>query len=200
MLLKMLGYVPLLQCLLAYRGSVHKLAARKFIVLLVFTSLPVIVTAFMAPIPDGDGGPFSKLLTKFSDSLTVSELFVYSAAFLTPILYLMYERMYDLSPGSISEFKRAFRGFGLVTVLALLVIVLTAIAFGATKFQVSMTNTFLHFYLVKYSAGVYCFGLYCWYLTLLDGANTQNFVDATRNHETDLSAAFAARLEQRGDK
>lgn len=195
---KVVGYIPFLQCLVAYQRNVHRAALRKFFILLVLTSLPVIVTAFMAPIPDGGGSIFSKLLNKIGDSLTVSELFVYSATFLTPILYLMYERAHDLSPNSILEYKKVFRGYGLVTVTALVVIVLTAVAFGATKFQVSMTSTFLHFFLVEYSAGIYFFGLFCWYLTLLDGANTPNFVDATRDDEKRLSTGFKQRLEQRG--
>lgn len=197
-ILWIIGWVPLLQCLVAYEGKVHKIALKKFAVLLVLTSLPVIVTAFMSPIPQGDGSVLTKLLAKIGDSLTVPELFVYSATFLTPILYMTFERTNDLTQNSIQEFKKVFRGFGLVTVLALLVIVLTAIAFGATKYQVVITDTFLHVLLVEYSPYVYFFGLYCWYLTLLDGANTPNFVKRSRQQENKLANEFSQRLEQRG--
>jgi len=199
MFLKFLGFVPLIQCFLPYRFAVHRVALKKFFVLLLLTSLPVIVTVFMAPIPEGAEGPFLKFMHKFADSLTVSELFVYSATFLTPILYLLFERIQDISPTTLSEFRKVFRGYGLVTLLALIVIILTAVAFSTTKVHTGMSNTFLNYFLVKYSFSVYLFGLYCWYLTLLDGANSSNFVDATRNNENSLTSKFAARLEKRGE-
>ncbi|MFN9470233.1 hypothetical protein [Acidovorax sp.] len=198
MLLKFFNRVPFLQCLLAYSPAVHKAALKKFCILLLLTSLPVIMTAFMATIPTGEGDNVSKLVTKIRESLTVSELFVYSATFLTPILYLFYERMNDLSIKSIDNFKRVFRGYGLVQAIALLLIVLTAVAFGATKLNFPFTDTFLHYFLVTYAREIYIFGLYCWYLTLLDGANTMSYYDSTRAVESELTTAFADRLKERG--
>ncbi|MGJ7555084.1 hypothetical protein ACSFBI_13865 [Variovorax sp. RB3P1] len=203
MLLKVLSYVPLLQCLTYFPFPVHKAAFKKFFVLLLLTSLPVLFAAVLAPIPDGGAGGFDKLLAKLRDSITVSELFVYSAAFLTPILYLYYERYSELPSAQfaeklVQEVKGIFKGYGLVALIALLLILFTAIAFSNIKTDsANFKQSFLHYYLAKYSLIVYLFSLYCWYLTLLDGANTGDFVGANRKKENDVTSAFSARLKER---
>ncbi|ABE45225.1 hypothetical protein [Polaromonas sp. JS666] len=203
MFLKVLGRIPLLQCLTYFPAQAHKSASKKFFALLFLTSLPVIVAAMLAPIPEGDAGAFAKLLIKLKDSITVSELFVYSAAFLTPILYLHYERFSDVPRSQIAEklvkeAKGIFSGYGLVALLALLFIVFTAIAFSSTKTDAAyFQKSFLNYYLVEYSLEVYIFSLYCFYLTLLDGANAGNFVVVNRKKEDDIEIEFAERLRKR---
>lgn len=203
MFLKILAYIPLLQCLVYFSPQSHKAASKKFFALLVLTSLPVIVAAVLAPIPTGEDGAFAKLLVKLKDSITVSELFVYSAAFLTPILYLQFERLRELPKSQFTErlvqVKGIFSGYGLVALLALLFIVLTAIAFSSLKTDASFfQKSFLNYYLVEYSLEVYCFSLYCFYLTLLDGTNLGDFVGMNRKKEDDIANEFAQRLEERG--
>lgn len=193
-----LSRLPIIQCLTPYGKEVHGTALKKFAALLVLTSLPVIVSVALAPMPGDASSAFDKLISKFADTLTVTELFVYSATFLTPILYLQYERFSISNFSNLDALRKAFRGYGLVTLLALILIVLTAVAFAAVKFHHDLFKaTFLNYYLGDYAIAVYLFGLYCWYLTLLDGANSSGFVQDNRDQELGLTNKLASRLRSR---
>lgn len=204
MLLKTLGFIPLIQCLVHFPLDAHKVALRKFCTLWILTSFPVIVAVFLSPIPEGDSGVGLKLLSKLRDSITVSELFVYTATFLTPVFYIIYEKYQESSEPQIGErilesFKSLFRGYGFVALTSIVIMLLTAIAFGQIKAgSVDFQKSFLGYYLQNFSLLIYIFSLYCWYLTLLDGAWRGDFVSENRNSEDKIVRNFAARLRNRG--
>lgn len=207
MFLNIFSHVPLLQCLTHYPFSVHRIASRKFFVLLILASLPIIFTAVLAPVPDGDISLLQKLAEKFGDAISVSEQFVYTATFLTPILYLIYEDYADVPRDQLGErlsqgIKKIFKGYGLVALIALLLIMLTAAAFSSLKIDpVNFKKSFLNYYLATYSVPLYFFALYCWYLTLLDGAaGGGNFVGAMRAEENKTSKGFSNRIHSDGNQ
>lgn len=203
MLLKALGYLPLLQCLVHFPFDAHKVAFKKFSTLWLLTSLPVIVAVFLSPIPDGSSGVGLKLLSKLRESITVSELFVYTATFLTPVFYMIFEKYQESSPNQIGEkivqsVRSLFKGYGLVTLCSIVIMILTAIAFGQIKAGSSdFQGTFLGYYLHSLSLPIYIFSLYCWYLTLLDEAWKGDFVSENRNSEKSIVSGFSARLRAR---
>lgn len=205
MFLKIIGYIPLLQCLAYFPVKAHKSASKKFITLLILTSLPIIFATVLSPIPTGESGVLEKLLNKLSDAISISELFVYTASFLTPVLYLIYERYSDSTKNELGErladsFKGVFKGYGLVALLALLTMLFTAVAFSLIKTNTEIFKfTFLHQFLVSYAPLIYLFSLYCWYLTLLEGTSSSgNFIRTNRNAENKTAESFSARLKNRG--
>lgn len=206
MLLKILGYIPFLQCLTHFPLKAHKTAAKKFFALLILTSLPIIFAAVLSPIPAGDSDVLEKLTAKLREAISVSELFVYTASFLTPILYLIFEKYSEAGEGQLGVrltqgFKGVFKGYGLVALLALLTIFFTASAFSSLKINPdNFKLSFLNHYLFVYSVPIYLFSIYCWYLTLLDGvAAPGDFVGANRSAEDAAASAFSARLKKRGE-
>ncbi len=206
MFLKFLSFIPLLQCLTYFPREAHKSALKKFLVLLVLTSLPVIFAAILSPIPAGNSDVLTKLIKKLGEAINVSELFVYTASFLTPILYLIFEKYSDIPKDELGEritqgVKGIFKGYGLVALLSLLMMLFTASAFSSLKLDAAgFKVSFLHHYLVTYSGWIYFFSLFCWYLTLLDGAWDGDFVSANRNSENVTASAFSARLRQKEAK
>jgi hypothetical protein len=97
-------------------------------------------------------------------------------------------------------FKGVFKGYSLVALMAFIIMISTAIAFGSLKINPeNFKPTFLNHYFIKYSVPVYLLALYCWYLTLLDGATSGDFVNASRNAENATALAFSARLINRND-
>lgn len=201
MLLNIANKIPLIQCLTHYPLSVHKQAVKKFLFLLILTSLPVILTALLSPIPEGDSGVLNKLLSKLKESITVSELFVYTASFLTPVLYMIYEKFNDSPNEKISSRLKngIFKGYGLVAFLSLLMMLATIVAFGSLKNNASSFQiSFLNHYLINYSFAIYLFSLYCWYLTLLDGSIGGDFVSSNRNAENKTANGFSQRIQQQG--
>ncbi|WP_205204772.1 hypothetical protein [Azonexus hydrophilus] len=203
MLLKTIGHLPLIQCLVHFPLNAHKTALKKFSTLWILTSLPVIVAVFLSPIPDGTSGVGVKLLLKLKESITVSELFVYTATFLTPIFYMIFEKYQESSETQFGEkivqsVRRLFKGYGLVALISIVIMILTAIAFGQIKAGSSdFHNSFLGYYLSGLSLPIYIFSLYCWYLTLLDGAWRGDFVSENRSSEKNIVSDFSARLRAR---
>ena len=202
MLLRFMSWIPLLQCLTYFPLSVHRTAFKKFIVLLILTSLPVIVAVVLSPVPSGNDGGIDKLLTKLRESINVSELFVYTATFLTPVLYLIFEKYDELPKEQLGEeitkgVKGIFKGYGLVAFLSLLIMIFTAIAYSSLKVNAeAFKPSYLNHYLVNYSSWVYLFALFCWYLTILHEKWGGNFVDSNRNSENATAKAFSVRISK----
>jgi hypothetical protein len=205
MFLKVLGHIPLLQSLTSFPVSSHKAAARKFAVLYVLTNLPVIFAAVLSPVPTGETAVLANLATKLREALSISELFVYTAVFLTPVMYLIFERYSETQGSDVGEriregFRGLFRGYALVSFVSFLTLLLTAVAFSSIKLEdEKFKHSFLNHYLVEYSIIVYLFALYCWYLTLLDEKSTGDFVDATRRDENTTASAFSVRVKEKGE-
>lgn len=199
-----LSWIPLIQCLTYFSLAVHRGVMKKFVMLLVLTSLPIIYTAFLSPVPQGGGQIFEKLYFQLKGAVNASELFVYTATFLTPILYVVYESYSDVTG---EEFKRRiaegvrgfYKGFGLVAFLSFLVMISTAVAYGSLKNDSdTFKNSFLSYFLVEYSGWIYAFSLFCWYLTLLYEAKSPgDFVGTNRDDEDSVSAAFHRRIARR---
>lgn len=192
--LNFLGRIPFLQCLVSFSPDAHKSALKKFFALWILTSLPIIFAALWSPIPEGGDSFF---LAKFRESISVSEQFVYTASFLTPVLYIWYEKGQG---GRKSLIKGWFTGYGLVALTASLVMLFTATAFGSYKNSPdSFKSTVIYSALSDYSVQIYFFALYCWYLALIDGLPGGDFVVEARRSEQAVTTGLAARLKSRGE-
>lgn len=203
MLLKALSRIPFIQCLTYFSFEAHKIAFKKFLVLWSLSSLPILVAAVLSPIPKGTVDALGVLTLKLSEAMSVSEQFVYTASFITPILYILFEKYQNSSSDAPDEsfykkIQTIFPGYGLVAFVSLIIIVLTATAFSSLKTNSEFfKSSFLNLFLVTYSPYIYGFALYCWYLSLLDGVVTGDFVEQNRASENKLSSAFSARIQQR---
>jgi hypothetical protein len=203
MLLTIAKYIPLIQCLTDYPSNHHFIVFKKFCFLWLISSLPVILAAILSPVPSDGTEIATAMFGKLKDSISVSELFVYSAAFLTPILYMVVEK-YNEAPGKqfgekVSKSANGlFRGYWLVAGLSLLVMFLTVVAFALIKSNPEdFEKMFLGHYLTKYVFPVYLFSLFCWYLTLLDSAWAGDFLNENRRSEDNMYQGFSDRLRSR---
>lgn len=204
-LLCVLGYVPFVSSLVWFPWQTHSIAIRKFLVLWVLSSLPVIVAIFYSPMPvDSQASLTADILQRLSSSISVSEQFVYIASFLTPLLYIFYEKYNDSSDAEgrgerLAKSFQVFRGYWLVFLFACLLILFTGLAFGSMKSNPEIfKSTYLYNALANYSSYIYIFALYCWYLSYLDGAYKGDFVGATRAKEKKVSKGLSDRVLERG--
>ena len=205
MLLRILSYIPFVNCLAYFSPRAHLQASKKLFVLWVLTSMPVLFAVLLSPIPDGDAAFTQKLANKLAIAFTASEQFVYAAAFIAPILYIIYEKVMSSEDLDLKErFTKGFgifRGYWLVVLVSFLVLFLTAAAFSALKVnQASYELSFLSRLLVSYSALIYVFAIYCWYLTLLDATFSGDYVGASRRDEQSFGDRLAERLRNQGVK
>lgn len=193
MALKIISKIPFLQCLVSFPYEAHRSALKKFFALWILASLPILFAAMWSPAPV-DSSWF--VVAKFRESISVSEQFVYTASFLTPVLYIWYEKI----QAGKQNFKGLFTGYGLVSFAAAIVMLFTAAAFGSYKNSPeSFKSTLVYAVLSDYSVLVYFFALYCWYLSLIDGLPGGDFVAETRRSEQAVSSGLAARLKSRGE-
>lgn len=202
MLLRILHRIPLIQCLTHYPLETHKKALIKFIFLWFLTSFPVIVATILSPIPEGDINVTLKLFAKLKEAISVSELFVYSATFLSPIIYMIVERYYECPEDKSGKRSVAgiFKGYRIILLFSILLMFSTAIGFSHIKVDANTFKiSFLGYYLTNSVLIIYLFSLYCWYLTLLDGfsLSTGSFINENRTSEMNVSNEFKARLRAR---
>jgi len=199
---------PLLNSLLSFRWSAHRQALPKFLTLWVLVSLPVVFAILLSRMPEGETKLSNALGVKLRESINVSEAFVYAAAFISPILYLIIQRYItsrSLGHASLAEqIKRnlagLFRGYVFLWVLALLVLIATAVAFAAQKTDAAgFQRTFLSEIGEAFAPTLYFFAVFCWYLTIcVEFADDDfDYSDASRASEEELVEDFTVRIKHR---
>lgn len=193
--------IPFVQSLTYFPWSSHKSAIAKFVTLWLLTSFPVIVAAMLSPIPPHSSNLALDLYRKLREAISVSEQFVYTAGYLSPVLYILWEKYQFRSlqrENNVDELGKVFRGYGWVAVVSLITIILTATAFSSLKTNVPFfQKTFLNELLVSNAGYIYLFSLYCFYLSILDGNFAGDYVVASRRSEDRTADGFAARIRNR---
>jgi hypothetical protein len=203
-------HTPLINSLLSFDIKTHRQAAIKFATLWLLSTLPVFVAILLTRVPAGDGTLFAKLAGKFREAITVSEAFVYAAAFISPVLFIIIQRYISssrdeeksLAQRFKTSFDGLFRGYVLVWVIALMVLFITAIAFAAQKTDPSgFEQTFLSKIGGFLAPWLYFFSLVCWYLTLCDEFfDGIDYSDASRASEEHLATKFSKRIHEPKEK
>lgn len=192
--------IPFLQSLTYFSWPSHKSAISKFLMLWILTSLPVVVAAMLSPVPLNSPNVAFDLYRKLREAISVSEQFVYTATYLSPVLYILWERyQFHLTQSEgAEELGKVFRGYGWVAALSLITIILTATAFSSIKTNIPFfQKTFLYEILVSNAGYIYLFSLYCFYLSILDGNFNGDYVLTSRKSEDKTASQFKDRLKNR---
>jgi hypothetical protein len=195
--------VPVINSLCFFPISSHKKALKKFIALWLLTTSPVFLSVALSEVPDGSGALMSKFISKLKEGLSVSELFVYSASFLTPLIYIIYEKFQEAEDNAdfsekLRDAFKVFRGYQLMSFLAVISLLITVVGFAAVKTDLgSFKSTFLHAFLVGNAIYIYAFSLFCWYLSLLDGfGGSRGFFRRKETSEKQFQSDFSDRLRK----
>lgn len=195
MLLRVLRHVPLANGLFFFSSQAHKIAIKKFLILVFCASLPVIFTALYST----RNIDFVNIL---HNSISVSDQFIYAASFLAPGIYLIWEK-HDMNlENSESKSKIKFRlypGYGWILLISIVLLFVTAVSFTAIKFsKASFEQTILFSIMSEGSIYVYLFSLYAYYMSIVE-AIPVDFVGVTRKTESTLQKSFKNRLAARGE-
>lgn len=176
--------------------------------------IPLVVAALFEPISEIECNPetgyqyaadFLNVLWKHFNG---KNQFIYAVSFITPILYMIYER-YILMQSHVESGKRTSKdlrklppGFGWIMFWAVLVFVFAAFAFATSATRPIRTSTTFLDVVSKYTVLlVYLFSLLCWYMTILDSSMepAQAFTDTIRKEEDELAATFSRRISNKED-
>lgn len=198
------NHTPLISSLLSFDMKTHRQAGIKFVALWILSSLPVGFAILLSRVPEGHATVWAKLAGKFREAISVSEAFVYAAAFISPVLFIIIQRHVSSSRDEekplAERFKTnlagLFRGYVLIWLAALIVLFVTAIAFAAQKTDPSgFQETFLSQIGECLAPWLYVFSLVCWYLTLCDEFfDGIDYSDASRTSEDDVARDFSNRI------
>lgn len=201
----LLSRVPIVNSLYFFSWKAHKIALPKFFILWFLSSLPIIISVFMSDVPVGDGSLFFKFVSRLRSSFTPTDLFVYSAAFLTPLIYILIERYHRVESNEgfkdkVDEALKVFNGYGFNWFCSVFLLLLTAISFSSfNSVEDDFRQTFLYAFLSNWIFVIYTYSLYCWYLSILDGLpSLGGFVESNREEEKDISLGLSNRVRKLG--
>lgn len=193
--------LPVLSSIFFFSSKAHKHAIGKFLVLWIASTSPILFLSLLTPVPVGSEGVFTKFSNVFIDFFSSAEMFVYTTAFLSPVIYMIWEK-YQLAKDAEDfreRIKQAYSVFGLNALLSIAVLIFAAIAYSANKLSplAQTPPTFLDLIYGKYSYIFYFYSIYCWYLTMLDGFRDFNFTESFREQEEQSANSFKAQLAGR---
>jgi len=205
MFLEKIKSLPFIKPLFYFPKRCHKQAFKKFAILWFMCTLPVILTVLFTQKPESKASIwiefFNNLLTFFS----APEQFVYTAAFLPPVIYLLYERYQEAEMDNNMRdriklsVRKVFDGYDVILVFACLALLTTITTYTGTKTNLAnLQNTYFYALAVSSAPWCYFFSLYCWYLSILDGIHdSSTFLSDTKNAEDNLSGLLSDRIKAR---
>ncbi|MGE0213002.1 MAG: hypothetical protein AB7S41_15005 [Parvibaculaceae bacterium] len=146
-------------------------AWKAFFLWLVSTS-PVLVSIALSSPVAGKGEVWRQFLNKILEKLTLTEMFVYSAAFLAPVLYVVFDVFRAYKDNEIQltlrELSSQMRGMEGVFLTSVVILILTLIAYaGANTNNSVFSGTYLALFLQEKGYVLYLSSLLIWYSVIL---------------------------------
>lgn len=183
------------------RGAHWTAFWKAFFLWLVSTS-PVIAGILLSS-PEADGGAVaSQFQTKVLASFTISEMFVYAASFLAPVLYVVFDIIKNFNEGDLKlgreELANHMRGMQGVTLSSLVILILTLLAYASEKSDPEgFPSTYLALFLTGKGFILYLASLLIWYSVILwDTAPKTSFEKASKERTNKFSDEYAKRRGQ----
>lgn len=182
MLLTFVKQIPFLESAFSFSRDVRKRAGRELFFLWFVSSLPLILS-IVGKMVLGDS-----LQDAAADEVNIKAIFVYTSAFLAPVLYLLIERL--IYPREQKIFSGALWVF-LVTV--------AIVCFSSWLFQNDKIQDSQAWLLA--SLVMYLFSIYFWWLSIADSHADIAYADETTKDENDFAAIAAKkRKEKKNEK
>lgn len=164
---------PIFNNLRQHSRTRHSAALNEFVFLWCVSSLPIIIAVLMsdAAVVDGEFSSNGFLNTIYSH-FPLEAQFVYAASYLAPVLFVAYDILRnswreDDKRYATQEIKKLMKGYSGVTVWAVVILLLTALAFAQVGGD-ERTNL-MSYWLGSAPALIYLFSLVLWYCSILKG-------------------------------
>lgn len=153
--------------------------------------------------PNPQGAPISNQLhLEVLANFTITEMFVYTASFLAPVLYVIFDVLKQVEDGTlkpqVKEVQKYLRGMQSVIISALMILLLTLLAYSSAKSDpAGFQSTYLAIFLTGKGYIVYLASLLIWYCVVLWETTPKNDFEQKGKDETaDFAADFAARRQK----
>jgi hypothetical protein len=202
---KILNKLPFLNSLLFFSFKCHKIAFKKFLALWIISSLPLILSIVLSPVPEAIGpNVFEALWVKLKGfTFPVREQFVYAASFMAPTIYLIFEKRNEIEDNykssKLLDYFKIYTGYGWVFIFCIIILFTSSIAYSFLEAKDSnFFNTYLYKILEQSSLWIYLYSLYAWYMSILESIGiTGNFLGTSKAEEQEIKSSFAQRLKDR---
>ena len=181
--------------------KVHVSALTKAVFLWALSTSPVFASILLSQ-TGGEDNLTNQIQNEIFARLTISEMFIYSASFLSPVLYVVFDVLDDLKSGNIGgnvrDITSHLRGMQWVFLSALGILLVTLLAYSAYKANpVGFSNTILSEALTGQGFSVYIISLFIWYTVILwETVPKFSLEKEVRSQATDFSNAFRERMRQ----
>lgn len=132
--------------------------------------------------------------------------FIYAVSFITPVIYLLWERSQGLLLHILSG-KRTLRdlnvwplGYGWILVWSIAIFLFTAVAYAVVTRQLHVENpSIIQSVAGKSALFVYLFSLLCWYFAILDapGMPAETYAEILESGEEEQKKSLHGRVKNR---
>lgn len=161
--------------------------SKAFFLWLVSTS-PVI-SGILLSSPNDEEQVAQQLQGTVLSNFTISEMFVYSAAFLAPVLFVVFDIVKSFREGDLkpADLTKHMRGMQWVVLSAIAILMLTLLAYSSSKTDAEgFSQTYLALFLSGKGFIVYLTSLAVWYSVILWEATpkTSYVIDEKRETQT----------------
>lgn len=172
---------------------------KAFFLWIVSTS-PVLASIALSTPKIGKGDVWTQFYEEILRRITLSEMFVYSAAFLAPMLYVVFEVVQSYKNAkfelTIKEVSQQMRGMESVFLTSIVILILTLIAYsGANSGSQIFQETYLSIFLQKKGYILYIVSLMIWFSIILWEKGPPPFsLETAQKNE---AGSFATKLAKR---
>lgn len=185
-----------------YPKSAHWPAFWKAFFLWLVSTSPVIGGILLSrPKPDS-GQITDQFQLEVLASFTIAEIFVYSAAFLAPVLYVVFDILKRYNEGELrlerEDLANHMRGMQGVFLSSIAILILTLLAYASSKSDPSgFSETYLALFLIGKGFVVYLASLLIWYSVIFwDTTPKSRFVRKQKAETEQFSDDYAKRRDQ----
>lgn len=183
-----------------YKMDEIKQAGWKATFLWLVSTSPVLASIVLSTPKIGQGEIWEQFIQEILRRLTLTEIFVYSAAFLAPMLYVIFDVVDAYKNNkielTIKEVSQQMRGMDRVFLTSIFILILTLIAYsGSNTDSEVFPNTYLALFLQQKGYVLYLVSLLIWFSVILWENGPPPFsLETAQNAEADK---FADRLAKR---
>ncbi len=186
--------------ILRYTKEEMKQAGWKAFFLWLVSTSPVLASIALSTPKIGQGEIWEQFFQEILRRLTLTEIFVYSAAFLAPMLYVIFDVVDAYKNNkielTIKEVSQQMRGMDKVFLTSIFILILTLISYsGANTGSEVFPNTYLAIFLQEKGYILYLVSLMIWFSVILweKGPPTFSLEVAQKADEEDFSEKLARR-------
>lgn len=180
------------------RSALWPAFGKAFFLWLISTS-PVIGAILLSRPTQGEGSASGQFKLQILSSFTLAEMFVYTSAFLAPVLYVVFDIVKLHSDGDLkferSDLANHMRGMQGVVLASIAILILTLLAYAAAKSDpAGFPETYLARFLTGQGFTVYLSSLLIWYSIILwDTTPKSGFPRKEQGATKDFAEEYAQR-------